>query len=195
MVAVRRRAFTVTELLAVIVIIAIVAALTYPIFAGSKRSAKIQGSKARLRQLSIATMLYRTEHDGDGKYGPVAEMGLPAFEDLITPLTSRGGPPLPQFKDFGKIEMWKSPCGPNPAWDSAADYVYRPGEAEATFVKEVTERREDYALFVDFTCGSPEVNPRMSSYSHRVLGVRLSGELFDVTRVGAPLIDSGFWYR
>jgi prepilin-type N-terminal cleavage/methylation domain-containing protein len=62
----RRRAFTLTELLIVIAIIAVLAAILFPVFARSKERAKHTACEARLRQFALALNLYRNDYDGKG---------------------------------------------------------------------------------------------------------------------------------
>lgn len=62
----KRRAFSLIELLTVIVIISILAALLFPVFAQSKERAKQTSCQSRLRQLALGLTLYRNDHDGLG---------------------------------------------------------------------------------------------------------------------------------
>lgn len=59
-----RHAFTLMELLVAVAILAILAAVLLPVVAGSKVSAKRTVALSDVRQLGMADMLYRSEHDG-----------------------------------------------------------------------------------------------------------------------------------
>ena len=62
----RRRALSLVELLTVVGILALLAALLLPAFARSRERAKLEGCAARLRQMAVALNLYRGDHDGLG---------------------------------------------------------------------------------------------------------------------------------
>lgn len=59
-----RRGFTLIELLVVITIVAILAAILFPVFAQAKASAKKTACLANTRQLGTAAMLYVADYDG-----------------------------------------------------------------------------------------------------------------------------------
>src|SRR5438552_3463592 len=58
-----RRAFTMIEVLVVIAIIAILAAVLFPTFAGAKRSAKNTSCISNLNQIGNATIMYMADYD------------------------------------------------------------------------------------------------------------------------------------
>lgn len=107
------RAFTLVELLVVIAVIAILAAILFPVFAFARRSARRTVCASNLRQTGIAFTLYQQDNDGgfpaapsaiqnlnvsenyfplhDGFCeGSVAEVG--SWTDLILPYVSRRAP-------------------------------------------------------------------------------------------------------
>lgn len=59
-----KKAFTITELLAVIFIIVLLAALLFPIFAQAKEKGKEAVCISNLRQVYVSWQLYRDSHDG-----------------------------------------------------------------------------------------------------------------------------------
>lgn len=79
-----KRAFTLIELLVVIAIIAILAAILFPVFARTKEAAKRTAAIAQMRQLSLAVMMYASDHDD---YFPPASMRTtdPSVDPVIWP--------------------------------------------------------------------------------------------------------------
>ncbi len=59
----RRAAFTLVELLVVIGIIALLAALLFPVFNSARGAARRSACQSNLRQLLLAASLYATDHD------------------------------------------------------------------------------------------------------------------------------------
>lgn len=70
-----KRAFTLIELLIVIAIIAILAAILFPVFARAKESAKKAQSSTQLRQIGTAWQLYNSDHDGTVMRAAISEPG------------------------------------------------------------------------------------------------------------------------
>ena len=79
------------ELLAVIVIISIVAALTYPAWQNSKVQAAERVTESNLHQAFIAVELYRQDYDGGGStFGSSSALGLPNREGFVSLLKKSG---------------------------------------------------------------------------------------------------------
>lgn len=95
----RRNAFTLIELLLVLVILAILAAVVVPKFTGRQQQAKESKAKADIATLSTQLRLYETDN---GKF-PTQEEGLNAL--------------IPKYIDKAQKDPWGN------------DYVYRiPGQ-------------------------------------------------------------------
>jgi prepilin-type N-terminal cleavage/methylation domain-containing protein/prepilin-type processing-associated H-X9-DG protein len=81
----RRRAFTLIELMSVIAIITILAALLFPVMAQAREAARTTQCVSNMRQLGLAARMYLTDHD---------EMWFPAQ------IVNRIGP------EFSRIQPW-----------------------------------------------------------------------------------------
>ena len=67
----RRRGFTLIELLVVIAIIAILAAILFPVFAKAREKARQASCMSNLKQLALASHMYKTDYDDKYFYGGV----------------------------------------------------------------------------------------------------------------------------
>lgn len=170
-----KRGFTLVEVITCLAIIAIVAAIAAPVFSQAKRSAKITASISNLHQMHLALKLYQFEHEGDGKYGKMAEMGLPTGEVLMR---QRLGLPL---------EIWKSPCGQNPSWAPVPvviQYDYYPDSGLDHFETIAPSFQENLIVLSDMHCAD-HGDPLYSDFvHHRGLGVLLSGALKNLNKPG-----------
>lgn len=82
----RRFGFTLVELLTVIAIIALLAAILFPVFAEARGSARNTSDLSNLRQIGVALMLYVQDHDE--RYVPVGSWNDPS----VTPYTNPDAP-------------------------------------------------------------------------------------------------------
>lgn len=75
------RAFTLTELLVVLVILAALTAIVFPVLARARESARRATCKSNLHQIGLALALYRADYDGVDAQKSVplshSELGLP----------------------------------------------------------------------------------------------------------------------
>lgn len=104
------RAFTMIELLSVIGIIAVLAAILFPVFARAKAQAKQTVCISNLGQIGDAISLYMNDYDGlfpsaidpSDKYDPQIWASQPAFEARIPymPLISQALQPYAKSKEI-----------------------------------------------------------------------------------------------
>ncbi len=67
----RRRAFTLVEILTVAAILAVLAAILYPVIGGARRSAGSVACLSNERQIGAATLLYAADHNDAFPFGPL----------------------------------------------------------------------------------------------------------------------------
>lgn len=105
----KSKGLTLMEAMIALVIIAIVVAILTPVFANTKRAAKISQSVSNMRQLYVAIQIYRDEHDGFESYDSLFSfyhLGLPRPELIQEQF----------FHNEQQIigsdrKLWFSPCG------------------------------------------------------------------------------------
>ncbi len=90
-----KRGFTMTEVLSVLAIFVITAAIAYPAFGSAKRASGKSACVSNLRQIGQALAVYREENGGSDAGTPV-QMGLPP----VTPVL-RANPSGPSFQCHG----------------------------------------------------------------------------------------------
>jgi prepilin-type N-terminal cleavage/methylation domain-containing protein len=165
----RQAGFSLTELMIVVVILAILAAMLYPVFVVTKQKAKETSSAQNLRNLFLATTLYRQDQESNLEYGSPAEMGLPLGPGYIE---------LYQ-KVVGKNSRAQSPCGRHPRLNEGpiplATIYYYP--LNASF-KVNSRRLEDQTpLWGDPNCNMPSVAIRQAKSDKILIAVTLGGQV------------------
>lgn len=116
------RAFTLIELFVVIAIIALLAALLFPVFSSSKNAAKKTTCSSNLRQLGVAAALYMSSYDDHYPLGHAPEQDPlqtfdgggdyePHFIELVRPYVKNS-------KNEG---VWRCPADPSPRLQKEGD--------------------------------------------------------------------------
>jgi prepilin-type N-terminal cleavage/methylation domain-containing protein/prepilin-type processing-associated H-X9-DG protein len=88
----RKRGFTLVELLTVVAIIAVLAAILFPVFARAREAARRASCQSNLKQIGLAAMQYTSDYDGclppavvvSGGMNPLDDQAL-SFVDLLQP--------------------------------------------------------------------------------------------------------------
>ena len=170
--------FTLMEVVVCVAIIAVVAAIVFPVAASAKRAAQVTVTKSNLRQIWFFLEMYRQDCDGASDVGNAYDLRLPPSDfytgsilpklGLKPPLAGRWSgmgwyyyyPPDPQYAHQELLDEWirySNACGPG------ANIV-----ADLNF--------SDYPI----TSGSPYE-------ARRGIGITLGGQLIDRETLGSPL--------
>src|SRR5437763_4725639 len=72
-----RKGFTLIELLCVVAIIAILAAILFPVFAQAREKARQTSCASNMQQLAVAMNLYAQDHNG--RFPPADDQFAPVF--------------------------------------------------------------------------------------------------------------------
>lgn len=184
-----RRGFTLIEMLCVIAIIAVLAALLMPVLASAMRASKETVAISNVKQLHLAFSLYRSEYDGDVRYGKASEMGLPDMTRIYTGAPWRLLP--------GTEKLWASPCGQHvdttKAETAGTNLDYHASDIEdETWASYAQRRQEEAVLVYDLNCSAPDAILHSPYMLKKVIGVRLNGSLVRRT-TRELLIDLAAW--
>ena len=132
------RAFTLTEVIVVGAILGLLISILHPIIGSAKRKASENQCISNLRQIGIATALYRETHDG-AEVGSPAQMGLPPMREVsrqLIELRCRE----PNFRNC---------TGPNPYRIHWTPSEFATPESDVEWSKYVTARGTKSILYFD----------------------------------------------
>ncbi len=85
------RAFTLVEILVVLAILTVLAAITWPVIERSKERARISSCQSNLRQIGTAALMYAQDYDerlGPSIHGEYSDPGVAAWADDLLPYTA-----------------------------------------------------------------------------------------------------------
>jgi len=175
----KRRAFTLVELLVVLAIISVVAAILTPTFGAVRRKALVSATAQDAHQLSLALLLYRTDQDGDGKWGRASEMGLPTPEVMYNTLP---------------LEKWRTTCHypPRPPEDPFGDryFAYWVNDDDGLDKWPHLSRiyQDASPLIITVNCTDPQWDIDNPFHPKLGIGVDLTGTILRKNRIGK-------WFR
>jgi len=164
---VKSKGFTVIEVAVVMLIIAALGMMILPALSKAKERSQVATALSHLRQIGYALAIYRTENDGDGKFGSPSEMGLPIF--------------APRTVRFNRYFRRPLPC----EFHERSDWIYWANGLEH-FDPEpwqvlVQTYGESTPLVTTTDCTSPGVN-RHSQYEQK-LGLAIQLDMGLIKRV------------
>ncbi|RYG30852.1 type II secretion system protein [bacterium] len=143
----REKAFTLTEILVAMAIIAVLAGLSVGAWSSARKSALERSTENSLRQAWLALELYRSDADGHAEAGTSSQMGLPNVDGFHA-LLKKGGITFWQqagSKGYGPVYYPYDP----------SDLIVgleEPGRKKLeAWLKTVQHKRSDVVLFADFS--------------------------------------------
>ena len=176
------RAYTIVELMVVIAIIFVIAALSFPAFVSARFRAKIEDDKQRLHQCQLACALYQID-SGSSSSLP---FGLPSALDAIGEFKAGR-------KFYGlKSSDFHSACGRHPTSLTPVFHWFL-GDAPTGAGAEFVQRHgEQTPLFIDPNCNDPYLDLEAEWVIKRGIAVLVDGSL--VVRMGKGFIGRHtFW--
>jgi prepilin-type N-terminal cleavage/methylation domain-containing protein len=178
------KGFSLVELLCVIAILCLLAALTYPAFNQVRERAKVTSCGSNLRQIAMAMSQYASEYGGDGVYGDTYSMGLPPFP----------------FTGLQQIRVFKCQAVPSEVIPSPKTFPYM-GQFTEPDQDHSQPKWADYAIafkdeaitWYDFNHNSIDVPIEAELATKLGLGVTLGGSL--VTRRRTGFVWAKSWWH
>ncbi|MER3495626.1 MAG: hypothetical protein C4320_01655 [Armatimonadota bacterium] len=174
-----RLGHTLLELLVVLHIVAVLAAITYPVFAAARREAKITRSISQMKTIGTALALYREEQADEGPLGfglPPSLYDLKRARRLPQALSDTGGTNV--FGLTKAVYLWLPPA--LPASDSSLslwrDYLQSAGDnpfllldtthnPSSTSIFDFYDTRLVLAMRLDTSVSRRQMMGEISSYS------------------------------
>lgn len=190
----KRRALTLVEVLVVIAIITLLAALVFGISQSSLRAARETDVRSNLRQLYVATSLYRESTGGFPLNGadPVIEAGYLTAPQILKvsgdPYPEGYGKTLHNCLQSNPVQHWKRP--------SSYESIFFYGMGRFAWIDMVQSRDENFGWYATRVLGqkmqsaSPDCQSIPFLYEGKTLRVNGDGSVtswnrVDRTRTGA----------
>ncbi len=158
-------------------ILAVLAGILFPVFAQAKRGAQVTSTVQKIHQLSLAIQMYRSENDGDARFGRASQMGLP---------------PSSQIYKVAPPAMWKMPC--QSADVTSFGTVYWPEDSVGPGSWEEIVRTFEESAPVIHSLSCTDSDWDVNNQFHPKLGIAadLSGRLLKKRKTGNP--EKAAWW-
>jgi len=101
----QRRAFTLLEVLLVLAILGVIAAIVIPLLIGRQKGAMIKATESSIYGLEQALKFYAIDHDGEFPQGN----GEQVFQVLLNPGVDDGGVALKPYLEKLPVDAWRQP--------------------------------------------------------------------------------------
>ncbi len=184
----RSKAMTLIELLAVLGILVFLAALTYPAFESSKRASKVVVQVQKLRAVYLSTALYRSDYDGDAKFGTSSEMGFPLLAQLHLMLRQQDGK-----NHYFRASDFESGCDWHSFYD--ASFVWpMPETTESQFFPVLKKHQSDFPFIFTLGCSEPGLDLQSPYVPKLFLGSGIEGRLIRFVGRG-PIDTAPYWMQ
>lgn len=172
----RRRAFTLTEVVVATVIVGLLSALLFPVFAKAKDRANEAHCVSNFRQIHLALSAYRTAWDGTDSPAPGEQMGFPPtiFHAVLTDLEDHAAYTSGILKCRGKGYDSGHPPGYGEGWGQIKGTFFWSQEDEDDWIRHVTVMGQGAIVQFDL---SHQLYPPSRFSIHRVLGLDLGGSV------------------
>ena len=171
----KHRAFTIVEILCVIIILSILSVVLMPVFANATMEAKSKSAKQNLQNLWRGLKIYQSDNEGKVEFGLPQDMGLPPEPSNVAVF-------LRAFKN-NYHPNWSSknsimPCGSSVGDGDSTGIGYMP-TIQPEWDSAVKTRKNNTILLYDKNCNVPGTRVMCQFCSKRSIGITLGGSIRD----------------
>lgn len=174
-------AFTLVELLVAMGILAVLAAVLFPLGKQAIERSSVENCAQNLRTQWLAIEMYRADYESRSEVGTPAQMGLPVGDWVET------------YKLDQNLKCRRMSELPQP-WQT---YRYQPGGSEEMDWRWdlVTRKYGERTILIDhFAHNDPETFG-IHLYPHFGMGITSSGQLKRERRIGSPNAPNQRWWH
>lgn len=185
-----KKAFTLIEILCVIVILSVLAAILMPVFVKAKLETKAGAAGMNLKGFWQGLMIYQSDNDARVDYGAPEQMGLPPIHEGWQEFINQYTGDYTVGWDHKKQYL---PCGSQDQGDlHGIGLYYMPGMKD-DWPKEIVKRQEDTVVMMDKNCNVPGTRLLCQFCEKRSIGVTLGGRVKDRTNRNWNVLDQKFY--
>lgn len=186
----RKQAFTIIEILCVIAILSVLAAILFPVFARAKLETKATSAKLNLKGFWQGLMIYQADNDEKTDYGLPEEMGLPpankGWIDFVNQYTG-------DHRDGWQTKKQYLPCGSRVDPLADLDGLWYMPAMHMDWGREVVKRQADTVVVFDKNCNDSDTRIMCQFCTKRSIGVTLGGAIKDKVDANWMVFDQRFY--
>ncbi len=169
------KGFTLIEICVVISIILVLTSILLPVMSKAKRAAQESAAAQKIHQIWLAVSLYRSDYDGDGKYGDVVAMGLPYPGYTLQTLEHLALEPYGIKWNSG----WIASCQ-----NSRYGLIIPTWSEQLWWTIQAETYRENLIILEDFSCSDVGIDFTNEYQEHIGIGTLLSGQIVNHYKFG-----------